>query len=537
MRGITKAATQPQSIPLQPLIALLLWAGFFLLIRSPQQSFLAHDEGYYAQQARWILVNQDWLTVGWWGDVVFDRTIALQWLIAAGYQLLGRTETVARLPATLASLGAVMLTWRLGTRFWDHRVGWWGAAILAVTPIWAQASRLATQDIVLVFLELLGLWALLRAEETPRRWGWGLLAGATVGLGFFVKSVMIALPLVALAPYLLQRWRIHLLNPGLYGGLLLGFLPPGLWLGLSLQLYGGLPLQQLFGKVLRLSQVSQGSGAFYPTTPFFYLWNIPANGFPWVFFAIAGGIIAWRSPQLQRRWLWLGYPLILLACLTAFDTRTWYYPLQLHPVLALFASLALTHLTERYRALARPRRRLPLALTWVISGLAVVLLGAGFILLIGPLWDLDPSLQPYGWIGIGGGLGWLVPGWITFRDRNTRWGRRGWLWQWGWLLGPALAITALFGTGLWGNYSADVKAALDRPPLGSILDQNLVHFIQPNAGATVVLLTNYTPNLGQRFNHLADLPPGEYAWAPVGALPEGVVPVAAVRDWQLVRRE
>jgi 4-amino-4-deoxy-L-arabinose transferase-like glycosyltransferase len=536
MRVTTKADTERLRVPLTPLMALLLWTGFLLLVRSPQQSFLAHDEGYYAQQARWILANQDWLTVGWWGDIVFDRTIALQWLIAISYRLFGWSETAARIPSGLASLGAVVLTWRLGTRFWDHRVGWWGAAILAVTPIWAQASRLAMQDIVLVFLELLGIWALLRAEETSRRWGWGLLAGAAVGLGFFVKSVMMVLPVVALMPYLIQRWRIHLTNPGLYGGLILGFIPPGIWLGLSLQQYGWLPLQQLLGKVLRLSQVSQGSGAFYPTTPFFYVWNIPANGFPWVFFAIAGFIMAWRSPHLQRRWLWLGYPLILLAALMAFDTRTWYYPLQLHPFLALFAGLTLTRLTERYVALAKPQRRLPLLLTNILSGVAVVLLVAGLVLLTGPVWGLDPDLGAYGWLGLAGGIGWLVPGWVMIRDRNTRWHRRGELWQLGWLLGPALVITALFTTGLWGNYSTDVKTALNSPPLADIL-ANPVHFIQPGAGVTAVLLTNYTPHLGQRFNNPADIPPETYAWAPGVEAPEGFTQIATVRDWQLVLKD
>ncbi|PSN19626.1 hypothetical protein C7271_06385, partial [filamentous cyanobacterium CCP5] len=105
-----------------PLIGLLLWVGLFLLLRSPQQSLMAHDEGYYAQQARWILENGDWLTVGWWGDLVFDRTIGLQWLIALSYSIFGRSEWAARLPTALASVGAVVLTWRLGTRFWDDMV-------------------------------------------------------------------------------------------------------------------------------------------------------------------------------------------------------------------------------------------------------------------------------------------------------------------------------------------------------------------------------------------------------------------------------
>ena len=101
---------------ISPYFILIGGASVLLLLRSPQQSFMAHDEGYYAQQARWIFETGDWITVPWWGEPVYDRTIGLQWLIAAAYTLFGVSEGVARLPSTLACLLSGVLTYEIGRR-------------------------------------------------------------------------------------------------------------------------------------------------------------------------------------------------------------------------------------------------------------------------------------------------------------------------------------------------------------------------------------------------------------------------------------
>ncbi|HEY9738680.1 MAG TPA: glycosyltransferase family 39 protein [Trichocoleus sp.] len=529
---------------------LLLWAGLLLGLHSSQQSYLAHDEGYYAQQARWILENQDWITVGWWGKPVYDRTIGLQWLMTLSYALFGFSEWAARLPSTVAGLMAVLLTWRLGQQLSEKRVGWWGAAILAVLPVWMQASQLGMQDVVLTAVELVGLWALLAAEGAPSRhgraaylsrdwgrFGWGVVAGATVGLGFFIKTFMVVLPVLALMPYLLleHRRHRHLANPGLYLGLGLGFLPVTLWLGLSMARYGSSPLEELFGKVLALSR---SDGLFESSaTPLFYFWNIPVNSFPWALFAIAGSILIWRTPGLSRKWLWLGYPLLLFLLLLAFKTRTWYYALQLYPFIALQAAFALNTLSARYLSERPYQRRLPLLLSWVVAAFGSLLLVAGLAVLL-PLPGVPLELRPYGWVGLGGGLGWLVPLWVSQRDRHrARLMGQGWLWQMGWLLGPWLAIAAAFLTGLWGNYAPDLKTALQQPPIAPVLEQHTVHFVQPDANAEAVLLTLYTPSLGSNLPSLEALAPGEYAWIENSAnqpLPPQYSVIETVRGWQLV---
>lgn len=535
-----------KALPRQPWLWLMLWAGGLMLLNSPQQSLMAYDEGFYAQQARWILENQDWITVGWWGTPFYDRTIGAQWLIALSFQWFDISELAARLPSMVASMGAILLTWRIGTRLLPPGTGLWGAAILAVLPLWMQSSKLATQDMFLVFCELLAIWALLHSEDQPRRrLGWGILAGAALSLGFLAKSVMILLPMVALLPYLIwgRKSHRHLKNPGLYWGLLLGAMPTLVWLGRSVARYGTQPLSQLFEKLILLSQAGsdQATTATFKstTTAAYYFWHIPATTFPWVPFALAGAWLLWRNPAVGRRTLWLGYPATLLLLLSLFDTRTWYYSLQLYPFVALLAAVGLQRLGRWYRSRARHRHRLAVGLSWAIGVLALLLISAGLALMMTPGELLSEEIRPYGWLGIMGGLGWLLPWTMAMRRRSRVSQTQQHLWQWGWLLGPWLAIAALFMTGLWGNYNGDLKTALQSEPIAPILANNSVHMLRPSGDRDTILFTFYSPNLGQPISDWSQLPSEEYAWGNGRAVPVpedlGYAILATFGDWHLVR--
>ncbi|MEO1133880.1 MAG: glycosyltransferase family 39 protein [Cyanobacteria bacterium J06639_1] len=231
----------------KPYLALLLWAGVPLLVSSEQHSLMGHDEGWYAQQARWIVESGDWVTQQWWGEPIYDRAMGIQWAIALAYTLFGISDRVARLPGVLACFAAILLLYDIARRCVPERIAWFSAAILAATPIWMQAGRLATQDVPLTAIELLGMWALVRAESHPEcQAGWRWLAGTTFGLGFAVKSFMVVLAGVALLPYLVgERGRHrHLRSPALCVGLVMGFIPVAIWLGLSCDRYGTLPLEK-----------------------------------------------------------------------------------------------------------------------------------------------------------------------------------------------------------------------------------------------------------------------------------------------------
>jgi 4-amino-4-deoxy-L-arabinose transferase-like glycosyltransferase len=503
------------SILKSPYVTLLLWVLPIVLLRSTQQSLMAHDEGIYATQARSILQTGDWVTPQWGGGYSFDRTIGIQWLIAVSYLLFGTSEETARLPSAIAVLLSVFLTYQIGCRLLNPRLAWLGAVIFSVIPLVAQYGRLATQDTVLMCVELIGIWALLNAEKIAP---WALLAGSMFGVGFMIKGFMIIPATVALLPYLIRRYQ-HFRNPWLYGGFALGLTWPVGWLWAATQKYGNGPIDELFGKLFHLKgQTYQGAG------PFYYFWNIPANGFPWVFFAIAGLWLIIRNPDIRAlvksKLLFIGFPMVLFVELTIFGTKTHYYPLQLMPFVGLFAAIALNYLGMRFTQ--GKGTRFFTGLNLIIGTLAMVfLIAVQRRTMMAEVLKLEWSqaqINRAAIVLLMIGLGWLslpVIWWV--RQRIGLW-QSAKQWLAAWLLTSWLAISMLHLTGLWGNYNAKLKLFLQRSSVTEILQSHPVSFIvdapklSRNGRKTQLLLHFYTPTIGELSDDPNRLPTTDYAW-------------------------
>ena len=509
-----------------------------LLLTAAPRSFLAHDEGYYALQARWIQESGQWLAPLWWGEPVYDRTIGAQWLIAASRQLLGPSAWAAHLPSLIAAVASLLLTAALARRLLGGQGGGWLAALLlALTPLWLNYAHQASQDMPLLALELLGLWALLRCQPAGPAWP-QVLAGLWLGPAFLIKGFMVALPVAALLPLLLLRRRWLLARASFWGGLLLGWLPAGLWIGLSLRQFGPAVVGGLIEKLLYLSQSD-----VYSAGPLYYLWNIPANAAPWSLVALAsavwaaarGRLRAWGSEQ---RLVLLAYPLLLLLLLSCFRTKTPYYGLQLTPFLAIAAATGLRQWAQAGRA--RPRW-----LAWGLALLGGVLLVAGLAALLpaSPLAvALTVALQPQPALPIGLaalalGLSWLALPW----QRQ----RRGLLLAA--LAGPWLAVVLLVQTGTFTDRSPQWRLALEQPALAQALAGGPVAVVLPanlsgDGHAQLILLALASPQLGPRLAGPEALAPGQRAWLPkaVAESPQaqGLERLSAGDDlgeWLLVR--
>jgi 4-amino-4-deoxy-L-arabinose transferase-like glycosyltransferase len=568
------ANSQTAITHLLPYLTLLLWVLPLVLVRSSQQSLMAHDEGIYATQAKTILQTGDWITPQWGEGASFDRTIGIQWLIALCFQLFGISDDVARLPSAIAFCLSVWLVYAIGSQLLNRRLAYLGATIFSITPISLQYARLATQDSVLVFLELLGVWALLKGSreakpEDPKTVEqsvdlaspspiWAILAGATFGWAFLIKGFMVIPAALAVVPYLVmaQKWHRHLTNPWLYGGLSVGALPVVGWLGAAIAKYGQTPIVELFGKLFYLkATTNHGAG------PFYYYWNIPANGFPWVFFAIIGICLAlfhpdWRQ-QLKSRhahWLLIGFPITLLIELTLFSTRTHYYPLQLLPYVGLLAAIAIAHLLKLYRS--HQQTQLLSGLSYCLGSLALLLILASFAVTAGllpPISGLAPqTLSAITFVALALGIGWLIPA-VTWRRRPLAHlvlkGQQGDLtkssqqWLSGLLIAPWAALMMLGLTGLWGNYAPELKAFLQTPTVQAVLSQPIDFVVQEEQlgqgdRKTYLLLTFYTPQVGQLISQVAALPPASYAWVDpnLAVKPSQRYQVmGTVKQWQLIR--
>lgn len=482
---------------------------------------MAHDEGIYATQARTILQTGDWITPQWGGGYSFDRTIGIQWLMAGSYLLFGISEGTARLPSAIAFILSVVLTYAIGKRLTTPRIAWLGAAIFSVIPLVAQYARLGTQDMVLVCIELVAIWTLLLAESSIRPWRF--VTGAMFGWGFMIKGFMIIPATIALFPYLIAQHRRHrhLLDPWLYLGFAIGLMLPIFWLWLAVQKYGTSPLQELFGKLFHLGgQTYQGANQFY------YFWNIPANGFPWVFFALSGLWLAFRHPDIrallksnQTRFLLIGYPVALFIQLTMFGTRTHYYPLQLMPFIGLFAAIALSHLVYLYAQ--QKRTGFLIGLNLFMGTIAII-----FLVIVNKRTTVAQLLQSSSLRGstldaialvvLAVGLGWLsLP--IIWMLRN-RMAHSAKYWAASWLVTSWLAIAALHLTGLWGDYDPQLKRFLLQANVQEVLRSQAVSFVVNEQALSrddrkrQLLLNFYTPKIGQQLENPKILPKTDYAW-------------------------
>ena len=199
-------------------LLLSAWASLLLATTFVHPSLMAYDEGNFAAEARFMTESGRWLARLWWGSPVYTHGVLLNWLMVVSFKIFGIGARAARLPSAIACVTAVLLTYDISRIITGKRIiGFLSAAVLMLFHLWFQYGHLATQDMLLVCLELFGIWGLLKAEAQPsRRIAWGFLSGLVLGLGFLDKSFMILLPAAALVPYLVfeQRRHRHLTNPG-----------------------------------------------------------------------------------------------------------------------------------------------------------------------------------------------------------------------------------------------------------------------------------------------------------------------------------
>jgi 4-amino-4-deoxy-L-arabinose transferase-like glycosyltransferase len=531
--------------PLSRLAAPLLLAP--LLLTAAPRSPLAHDAGYYGLQARWILQSGHWLAPLWFGEPVFDRSIGVQWLMALSLKLFPGPWAEA-LPALLAAVASLLLSGWLARRLLPQlpAAGPLTMALLALTPLWLNYAHLATQDMPLLAVELAGIAALVNcgpedggsgrgpADSSPL---WPLLVGLAPGLAFLIKGFMVALPMLAIAPYLLLERRHLLGRSAFWLGLALGWLPVALWLVLSLHSYGLELVGGLWQKLLFLSRAD-----VYAAGPLYYLWNIPANTAPWILAALLGWPIAWRLPlDRGQRLLLLLYPLLLLLLLSLFRTKTPYYGLQLTPWIAMAASLGL----QRWCQLDRPWRR-PLQLA--LGALAASLLLAATLLLAALIWPAAPlqkllaaadglpapALLALAAAGLGGC--WLASCLMQIPRRRLL----------ALLAGPWLALALLTQAGLFSDRSPALRRALAPPAVQRLLAQRPIQAAAtaPLSGddhAQLILLALATPTTPDQLLSVAAVAPGQRLWLRRSELPAAkdwrvLLEAPALRGWVLAER-
>ena len=349
------------------ILSFLFIIPLFLSIRS--RSFMAHDEGYYILQSRAIIDSGNWLAPTSWGIPVYDRSIGVQWIIAGCQKVFGYTSWSSHIPSLAFALVSLLSTYFLAKKFFGKQLAMTSAGLLLLSPVFLDYTHLATQDMPLLAIELVGIYSIVSAEKEKINLYY-LFSGMWMGIGFLVKGFMIFLPILAITPFVFWAKRYLLSSKLFLAGFIIGWIPVTIWITLSVHEYGFEVVSELFGKLIYLS-----GDSMFSEGPFYYLWNIPLFTIPWCLFIInplSYGIRNWRD---ERLFVFVVYPLVLTFLLSCFKTKTTYYGLQLTPFISILAAYSIV-LMNANRAL---RKRLIV----IIKGLGLCLIIASIVLAVG----------------------------------------------------------------------------------------------------------------------------------------------------------
>ncbi len=517
-----------------PYLTLLCWSIPLLIASNGEQSLLAHDEGLYATRARFMLDSGDWINP--W-TTPHHKTPGTYWLIAICYYFWGMSETTVRLPSLIFSILTGLIVYQIGSLLVNKRVGWLAAAILPLQYLWYQYSRLANPDLPMIFVVMLGILLLLKAElRAKNRDRLTLVAGICLGLGFLIRGFMIGVPLIGILPYLIgeNRRHKHLYNPTLYLGIALGLMPTILWFVACWFRYGSDTWHALFNFFVGIGLNEQRNGIIY------YFWHIPALSFPWAFFSLLGLGICWRCSFPRSKWLLVGYPLIVFVQITIFATRIPHYSLSLYPFLALLAAIALDWIISREEQQGQPKLILLLINSFLglLGGLLLIcVLGINLAVVMDKV-SIAHQIMDYVPMAICLAIPWLsLPLIWRYRAMLAQYLPGIYCWVASLLIANWLGLLVVGHLGLVGNYNPDIKKFIAKPAINLVLENNPV-YLTSGGGKTKVLLKFYTPNINQDIANISDLPSNSYAWVKSEQLMDLSKPYLAlgiIRDWELIQ--
>jgi len=340
--------------------------------------YLQHpDEGRYAEIAREMAVNHDWVTPRLNDLKYFEKPPLQYWLGAATFEAFGVNEWTARLPSAVAGfLAVVAVGWTAG-RLAGADAGVFAAAALAATVWHAGLAHMLTLDSVLSFFMTLSLCAFLLAQRaklsrTVER-NWMLVAFAAAAAATLTKGLLaVAIPGATLVLYsLLTRdfgpWRrLHAL-PGIV--VYLAIAAP--WFVLVSRANPEFAHFFFVREHLDrfLTETHNRTGEWWYFVPWFLLGSMP-----WLLVWAVTFSRSWRdAARAQNNFSWERFCVVWAAFIFVFfsvsGSKLPSYILPMFPALALVLGFELTRLTAR----ALMWIALPLALGGVALALAYAL--------------------------------------------------------------------------------------------------------------------------------------------------------------------
>ena len=204
----------------------MIFVIFASLLWSDSQSLIAHDEGLYARRAKLILDSGDWLSPF---SSPHHKTVGSYWAIAISLKLFGISDWASRLPSTIAGLIATLLFYLTALRYFKPLNSLVASLCLMAMPIYFQSLRTVGPDMVFIALILAQIYLLTSIDSVSNPISyWKIFGvGVCISLAFFVRSLVVLIPLISLCPLIFVRqfFRKKQFWFWVVCGLLLGSIP------------------------------------------------------------------------------------------------------------------------------------------------------------------------------------------------------------------------------------------------------------------------------------------------------------------------
>ena len=468
---------------------------FPLIIYFGKRSYIAFDEGFYALQAKWILQNNNWVIPVWWDQFVLDRTIGIQFLIAKFQQIFGETSFVAHLPTTIAAVLMLFLTYKLHQVLISRKDAIFSPLILATSFIWLDFAHLATQDMIFACLVTSGIYSLAKLRVEKKSF-YLLIFGSWIGLAFFMKTFLVAIPLITLFPYLLYKRQI--INKKFFWlGIFIGFLPFLIW---SYYINPYLDKNIIFfliDKVNTLSVKNTFTNPFY-----YYVWNIPVNFLPWSIFSLIGVIYQLKNTQ-QKNYLLINFPILFIFTLSLFSTKTPYYSLPIASIISINAYLGFKAILKINRL-----KLLFFQLTSKIIPIFIFFAITIYYLILKESINLHLKEEVFLVAAF------LSSALVLITIKNAKEFRSIFI---TFLICPYLIGSCMVQSGLLTDRSRNLRETMEYISTQQGLDNKFVNVIKDNlnvsdSSSKLIKILLMTPNVGKDFNSLNELKTNEYAW-------------------------
>jgi 4-amino-4-deoxy-L-arabinose transferase-like glycosyltransferase len=329
--------------------ALLSLAALLFLPLLGARDLWAPVEPRYGEIVRSMFAKGEWVVPTVNGDLYTDKPILYFWLALIASKIAGGvSEWTVRLPAALAGIGFVLVTYFAGRDFFSPRVGLIAAAVLGTSMRVIWEARWAHVDMVFGFCFVLTLYfgarsLLGKGGKHEILWAYVFMGLAVLGKGL----IGIVLPALLLAAFaIVRRDRRIILDAKLQLGIPIFLLVVAPWVYLVNSATDGRWLAD-FIYIHHVQRYTEGVGHRQPF--YYYLTSLPTDFLPWTVFAIPAMFAYFPYRQLIQRPIpvfFLLWFVVVFVFFSISDTKRDLYLLPLLPTLALLVGNYIEDLTE-----------------------------------------------------------------------------------------------------------------------------------------------------------------------------------------------